>query len=67
MVSLVSGFYFEMKHIKGKENWVVDEFNRSLQVSHFESMRTCEMNIHEIIKEELQHYYSFHHVMEFLQ
>jgi hypothetical protein len=33
-MDLLSEFDFEIKHIKGKENWVVDALSRSIKMIH---------------------------------
>jgi hypothetical protein len=47
---LLSEFDFEIKHIKGKENRVVDALSRSLKMIHLEAMSTCEKNVRERVR-----------------
>jgi len=61
-LALINEFYFNIKHIQGKENKVVDALNKILQVAHLESMSTFEFNIKEKIKETLVHGKHFQHV-----
>ena len=49
-MSLLSEFYFEIKHIKGKENRVVDALSRSVKMIHLAAVRTYETNVKERIK-----------------
>jgi hypothetical protein len=49
-MALLSEFDFEIKHIKGKENRVVDALSRSLKMIHLEVVRTCEMNVRERVR-----------------
>jgi hypothetical protein len=46
-MNLLSEFDFEIKHIKGKENKVVDDFSRSVKMIHLETMSTCKMDVKE--------------------
>jgi hypothetical protein len=47
---LLSEFYFEIKHIKGKENRVDDSLSRSMKVVHLEAISASESNIKEKVK-----------------
>jgi hypothetical protein len=49
-MDLLSEFDFEIKHIKGKENRVVDALSRSMKVIHLAAVSTCETNIKERVK-----------------
>jgi hypothetical protein len=49
-MDLLSEFDFEIKHIKGKENRVVDALSRSMKVIHLAAVRTSEPNIKERVK-----------------
>jgi hypothetical protein len=49
-MALLSEFYFEIKHIKGKENSVVDALSRSMKTIHLEAVSTCETDVKERIK-----------------
>jgi len=46
-MALLSEFDFEIEHIKGKENRVVDALRRSVKIIHLETVSTCETNIKE--------------------
>jgi hypothetical protein len=41
-MALLSEFDFEIKHIKGKENRVVDALSRSIKMIHLAAVSTCE-------------------------
>jgi hypothetical protein len=47
---LLSEFDFEIKHIKGKENRVVDALRRSVKMINLEVVSTSKMNVKEIIR-----------------
>jgi hypothetical protein len=47
---LLNEFDFEIKHIKGKENRVLDAISRSMKVIHLEVVNTGEPNIKERVK-----------------
>jgi hypothetical protein len=49
-MALLSEFDFEIKHIKGKENWMVDSLSRSMKVIHLEDVSTSEPDIKERVK-----------------
>jgi hypothetical protein len=46
-MALLSEFDFEIKHVKGKENKVVDALSRSMKTIHLAAVSTCEMNVKE--------------------
>jgi hypothetical protein len=46
-MALLSEFDFEIKHIKGKENKVVDALSKSMKTIHLAMVCTCEMNVKE--------------------
>ena len=46
-MALLSEFDFEIKHIKGKENRVVDALSRSMKKIHLTAMSTYEMDVKE--------------------
>jgi hypothetical protein len=46
-MALLSEFDFEIKHIKGKENRVVDALSRSVKMIHLEAVRTYETDVRE--------------------
>jgi hypothetical protein len=49
-MALLSEFDFEIKHIKGKENKVVDALSRSMKTIHLVAVSTCETNVRERVK-----------------
>ena len=49
-MALLSEFDFEIKHIKGKENRVVDALSRIIKTIHLAVVSTCEMNVRERVK-----------------
>jgi hypothetical protein len=49
-MALLSKFDFEIKHIKGKENKVVDALSRSMKTIHLAAVSTCEMNVKERVR-----------------
>jgi hypothetical protein len=49
-MDLLSEFDFEIKHIKGKENRVVDALSRSMKVVHLEFVSACESYVKERVK-----------------
>jgi hypothetical protein len=49
-MSLLSEFDFEIKHVKGKENKVVDALSRSMKTIDLAAVSTYEMNIKERVR-----------------
>jgi hypothetical protein len=49
-MALLSEFDFEIKHIKGKENKVVNALSRSMKTIHLTVVTTCETNIKERVR-----------------
>jgi hypothetical protein len=49
-MALLSEFDFEIKHIKGKENRVVDALSRSMKIIHLAVVSTYETNVKERVK-----------------
>jgi hypothetical protein len=49
-MTLLSEFDFEIKHIKGKENMVVDALSRSMKAIHLAVVSTWEMNVKERVR-----------------
>jgi hypothetical protein len=49
-MALLSEFDFEIKHIKGKENRVVDALIKSIKMIHLAAVSTCETNVRERVK-----------------
>jgi hypothetical protein len=66
-MALISEFDFEIKHIKGKENKVVDMLSRSVQEIHLATTSGGESNIQQRIKTLLSEDEFFNLVREKLQ
>jgi hypothetical protein len=49
-MALLSGFDFEIKHIKGKENRVVDALSRSMRTIHLAAVSTYETDVKNRVK-----------------
>ena len=49
MAIFLCEFDFEIKHIKGKENKVVDALNRKVQEMHVASLRICQSDLRQQI------------------
>jgi hypothetical protein len=49
-MALLSEFDFKIKHIKGKENRVVDALSRSVKMIHLAAVSTCETDVRERVK-----------------
>jgi hypothetical protein len=49
-MALLSEFDFEIKHIKGKENRVVDALSRSIKMIHLAVVITCETDVRKRAK-----------------
>jgi hypothetical protein len=49
-MALLSEFDFEIKHVKGKENKVVDSLSRSMKTIHLAAMSTYKMNVKERVR-----------------
>jgi hypothetical protein len=49
-MALLSEFDFEIKHIKGKENRLVDALSRSMKTIHLAMVSTCETDVKERIR-----------------
>jgi hypothetical protein len=49
-MALLSEFYFEIKHFKGRENRVDDSLSRSMKLIHLETISTYEPYIKERVK-----------------
>jgi hypothetical protein len=64
---LISEFDFEIKHIKGKENKVVDALSQSVQTIHLATTSVGESDIKQRIKTLLQEDEFFNQVKEGLQ
>jgi hypothetical protein len=66
-MTLLSEFDFEIKHIKGKDNRVVDALSRSMKVVHLEVVRTSESYIKERVKNAQETYAFFKTVTSYLK
>jgi hypothetical protein len=66
-MALISEFDFEIKHIKGKENRVVDALSRSVQTIHLATTSVGESDIKQRIRILLQEDEFFNQVREGLQ
>jgi hypothetical protein len=49
-MALLSEFDFEIKHIKGKENRVVDTLRRSIKMIHLAAVSACETNVRKRVR-----------------
>jgi hypothetical protein len=49
-MALLSEFDFEIKHIRGKENRVVDALRRSMKTIHLTVVSTCETDFNERVR-----------------
>jgi hypothetical protein len=49
-MALLSEFDFEIKHIKGKENRMVDALSRSMNTIQLATVSTCETDVKERVK-----------------
>jgi hypothetical protein len=65
-MALLSEFDFKIKHIKGKENKVVDALSRSMKTIHLATMSTCEMNVRERVRNAQETYIFFQTVTSYL-
>jgi hypothetical protein len=66
-MALLSEFDFEIKHIKGKENKVVDALSRSMKTIQLAAMSTCETNVRERVKNAQETYTFFQTVTSYLE
>jgi len=53
-VDFLSGFDFKIKHLKGKENWVVDDLNQKLQCLYEISCSEGKSTFKEMIKKAVE-------------
>jgi hypothetical protein len=66
-MSLLSEFDFEIKHIKGKENRVVDALSISIKVIHLELVSTYETDVRERVRNAQETYALFKTVTSYLR
>jgi hypothetical protein len=66
-MALLSKFDFEIKHIKGKENRVVDALSRSMKTIHLATVSTYETNVKERVRNAQKIYTFFQTVTSYLQ
>jgi hypothetical protein len=65
-MAILSEFDFEIKHIKGKENRVVDALSRSVKMIHLAVVSTCEMDVRERVRNSQETYAFFKTVTSYL-
>jgi hypothetical protein len=66
-MALLSEFDFEIKHIKGKENRVVDALSRSMKTIHLAMVSTCETDVKERVRNAQETDTFFQTVTSYLQ
>jgi hypothetical protein len=66
-MALLSEFDFKIKHIKGKENRVVDSLSRSVNMIHLEAVSTYEMDVNERVRNAQETYALFNTVTSYLR
>ena len=66
-MALLSEFDFEIKHIKGKENRVVDALSKSMKIIHLATVSTCETNVKERVRNAQEKYTFFQTVTSYLE
>jgi hypothetical protein len=66
-MDLLSEFDFEIKHIKAKENRVVDALRRSVKMIHLAAMSTCKTDVRERVWNEQETYAFFKTVISYLK
>jgi hypothetical protein len=66
-MALLSEFDFEIKHIKGKENRVVDALSRIIKTIHLAVVSTCETNVRERIRNAQETYAFFKTITSYLR
>ena len=66
-MTLLSEFDFEIKHIKGKENRVVDALSRSIKMIHLAAVSAYEMNVRERVRNTQETYAFFKTVTSYLR
>ena len=66
-MALLSEFDFEIKHVKGKENKVVNALSRSMKTIHLEAVSTCETNVKERVRNAQETYKFFQTVTSYLE
>jgi hypothetical protein len=66
-MALLSEFDFEIKHIKGKENRVVNALSRSIKMIHLAAVSTCETDVRERVKNARETYTFFKTVTSHLR
>jgi hypothetical protein len=65
-MAFLSEFDFEIKHIKGKENRVVDALSRSMKTIHLVKVSTWETDVKERIRNAQEKYPFIHTVTMYL-
>jgi hypothetical protein len=66
-MALLSKFDFEIKHVKGKENKVVDALIRSMKTIHLAAVSTYETNVKERVRNAQETYTFFQTVTSYLE
>jgi hypothetical protein len=66
-MALLTEFDFKIKHIKGKENRVVDALSISVKTIHLEVVSTCETDIRERVRNAQETYAFFKTVTSYLK
>jgi hypothetical protein len=66
-MDLLSDFYFKIKHIKGKENRLIDALSKSINMIHLVAIRTYETNVRERIRNAQETYAFFKTVTSYLR
>jgi hypothetical protein len=66
-MALLSEFDFKIKHIKGKENKVVNALRKSMKTIHLVAVSTCETNVRERVKNVQETYAFFQTVTSYLE
>jgi hypothetical protein len=66
-MAFLRDFDFEIKHIKGKENKVVDALSKSMKTIHLTTVSTCETNVKERVRNAQKTYTFFQTVTSYLE
>jgi hypothetical protein len=66
-MALLSEFDFEIKHVKGKENKVVNALSRNMKMIHLAAVSTCETNVKERVRNAQETNTFFHIVTSYLE
>jgi hypothetical protein len=66
-MAILSEFDFEIKHIKGKENRVVDALSRSVKTIPLVAVSTCETDVRDRIRNSQETYAFFKTMTSYLR